>query len=281
VRRNPSRTRLGPIVESTAFNVVVTGVILANAVILGMETYDGLDRRHGGTLDVLNEVCLGIFCLELALRLASYRRPLDFFKDPWNVFDFVVVAAAFAPGLRQNSTLLRLARLMRVIRVVRVLPDLRILVLAVVRSIPPLVSMAVLTSVIIFVYGMIGWLVFGDEAPREWGDIGKAMLTLFVLLTLENFPVYLEQGMDIEPLSVVYFISFVLVAAFIVLNVLIGIVINSMDEARKLHLEEEAREDLADRGLARAEEAVERSVVELRQALEKLEAELRVSRAGR
>ena len=138
------------------------------------------------------------------------------------------------PGLRENSTLLRLARLLRVVRVVRLLPDLRILLTGVARSLPPLGSMAVLTTLILFVYGMVGWTLFGDEAPEQWGDIGSAMLTLFVLLTLENFPVYLEQGMAIHPWSWVYFVSFALVAAFIVLNVLIGVVLNSMEEARAL-----------------------------------------------
>ena len=85
--------------------------------------------------------------------------------------------------------------------------------------------MTMLTALILYVYGIVGWTLFGDEDPEHWGDIGEAMLTLFVLLTLENFPAYLERGMAIEPWSVVYFVSFVMVAAFIVLNLLIGVVL--------------------------------------------------------
>jgi voltage-gated sodium channel len=231
----PPRTPLQRVVDSPLFAAVVLGVIVANAVVLGLQTYDELVRRYGGLLDALNDVFLAFFVVELALRIGSYgRRPQDFFRSGWNVFDFVVVGAAFVPGLRENSTLLRLARLARVVRVVRLLPDLRILIVAVIRSLPPLGSMVLLTTLILFVYGMVGWLLFGDQDPANWGDIGEAMLTLFVLLTLENFPIYLERGMEIHPWSWVYFVSFALVAAFLVLNMLIGIVLNSMEEAREL-----------------------------------------------
>jgi voltage-gated sodium channel len=272
--KQPQRvTRLARIVDSPAFAALVLGVIVANAVVLGLQTYDDVVEEYGGLLDLLNEVFLAFFVAELALRIGSYgRRPQSFFRDPWNVFDFVIIAAAFVPGLRSNSTLLRLARLLRVIRVVRLLPELRVLTLAIVRSLPPLFSMAVLTTVILFVYGMIGWLLFGDEDPGRWGDIGEAMLTLFVMLTLENFPATLERGMEIEPLSIIYFVTFVLVAALIVLNVLIGVVLHSMEEARIIH----AREELRARGQQPTEEEaeLEARIAAIREALDELERDL-------
>jgi voltage-gated sodium channel len=272
--KQPQRvTRLARIVDSPAFAALVLGVIVANAVVLGLQTYDDVVEEYGGLLDLLNEVFLAFFVAELALRIGSYgRRPQSFFRDPWNVFDFVIIAAAFVPGLRSNSTLLRLARLLRVIRVVRLLPELRVLTLAIVRSLPPLFSMAVLTTVILFVYGMIGWLLFGDEDPDRWGDIGEAMLTLFIMLTLENFPATLERGMEIEPLSIIYFVTFVLVAALIVLNVLIGVVLHSMEEARIIH----AREELRARGQQPTEEEaeLEARIAAIREALDELERDL-------
>ena len=175
--------------------------------------------------------------------MASYwPRPLAFFRNGWNVFDFVVILAVFVPGIRQNSTLLRLLRLLRVVRIVRVLPDLRVLLLGVWRSVPPLASIGAVTAMILFVYGMVGWIWFGDELPEQWGNIGRAMLTLFVMLTLEDFPVYMDEAMDIEPWAWVYFVSFILVAAFIVLNVLIGVVLNSMEEAREIDRRQALRE---------------------------------------
>ena len=256
-------SRLARLVESPLFTTVVLVVIVANAVVLGLQTYDGIVRRYGDELDLLDNVFLGFFVVEIALRIGAHgRHPSGFARSGWNVFDVLVVAVAFVPGLRENSTLLRLARLARVVRVVRLLPDLRILLLAVARSLPPLASMIVLTTLILFVYGMVGWTLFGDEAPDRWGDIGSAMLTLFVLLTLENFPVYLEQGMAIHSWSWVYFVSFALVAVFLVLNVLIGIVINSLEEARALERRRIEGDAIADR------------IAVMRAALEDLEHDL-------
>jgi voltage-gated sodium channel len=269
----PRVHRLARIVDSPAFATFVLGVIVANAVVLGLQTYDDVVEEYGDLLDLLNDVFLAFFVAELGLRIGSYgRRPRNFFRDPWNVFDFVIIAAAFVPGLRSNSTLLRLARLLRVVRVVRLLPELRVLTLAIVRSLPPLFSMGVLTTVILFIYGMIGWLLFGDEDPERWGDIGEAMLTLFVMLTLENFPATLERGMEIEPLSIIYFVTFVLVAALIVLNVLIGVVLHSMEEARVIH----AREELQARGEKPTEEEAEMEarIAAIRKALDDLERDL-------
>ena len=261
------------LVDSTPFNGVVFAVILANAVVLGLETFESVDRDHGGTLDTLNDVFLGIFVVELVMRLASYGlRPWNFFRDGWNVFDFIVVTAAFVPGLRENATALRLARLGRVVRIVRLLPDVQILILAIARSLAPLASMTILIAVLLYVYGMVGWALFGDEDPKRWGDIGEAMLTLFVLLTLENLPDVMDAGLEIEPWAWIYFVSFAMIAAFIVLNVLIGVVLNSMEEARELMLERSERE--AGREPSRESVELATRLSSLRSSLEELEREV-------
>ena len=115
----------------------------------------------------------------------------------------------------------------------RYLPDARILLLTVVKSIPSLFSMVVLTILLLFVYGMVGWSLFGAALPESWGTIGRSMLTLFILLTLENFPTYLAEAEAVSPYAVVFFVSYVLLAAFVVFNLLIGIVIGSMERARE------------------------------------------------
>ena len=266
------------LVDSAAFNTTIIAVIVANAVVLGLQTYQGVVDRYGETLDFLNALFLGVFVVELALRIASYgRRPQDFFRSGWNVFDFVVITAAFIPGVRDSSTLLRLVRLARVVRVVRLLPDVRVLISGVIRSLPPLLSMGLLTTLILFVYGMVGWLLFGEEIPQDWGNIGTAMLTMFIMLTLENFPAYMDRAMEVHQWSWVFFVSFVLVAAFIVLNVLIGIVLNSMEEAREL----ERRKALGiDTGDGPPAPVVERIAI-LRAALDELEQELATSNSER
>jgi voltage-gated sodium channel len=274
------------IVDSDAFTYFIAAIILANAAVLGLETYEGIERDHGDTLDLLNNVFLGIFVVELVLRFASYgRRPQEFFRSGWNVFDLLVVGAAFVPGLSKNSTLLRLARLARVIRVIRLLPDVRILLVAMARSIPPMLSLAVLGVLVLYVYAMVGWMLFGDEDPERWGDIGQAMLTMFVLLTLENFPDVLEDGTAIEPRSWIFFVSFALIAAFILLNVLIGVVLNSMEEAREIELQNEREKLKKLRAEPGGEEPLrdtqlEERLVALKVALEELERELALADEG-
>ena len=269
------RNALARVVDSPIFTTIVVTTIAVNAAVLGLQTYEGLEDRWGDALFVVNGICLGIFLVELALRMASYwPRPLAFFRNGWNVFDFVVILAVFVPGIRQNSTLLRLLRLLRVVRIVRVLPDLRILLLGVWRSVPPLASIGAVTAMILFVYGMVGWIWFGDELPDQWGNIGRAMLTL------EDFPVYMADAMEFEPWAWLYFVSFILVAAFIVLNVLIGVVLNSMEEAREIDRREALRQRY---GVTRpspvdpqAHAPVAERIAILRDALDELELELAI-----
>ncbi len=276
------------IVDSTPFTVAIFAVIVANAVVLGLETYDGLERDAGDLLSTLNDVFLGIFVVELAIRMTSYgRHPRDFFRSGWNTFDFVIIAASFVPGLGTNATLLRLVRLLRVVRLVSLLPDLRVLLLAVWRSIPPILSISVFAVLVVYVYGMVGWVLFGDELPEDWGNIGEAMLTLFVLMTLENLPTYLEEAQAVHPWSWIYFVTFAMAASFLLLNVLIGIVINSMEQARAIEHARERTERRARRALEDAqlgpEERDEQIVLRLRalrEALEELEDELAAERTG-
>ena len=222
------------IANSGRFQGFIFGVIVFNAIVLGLETYDALDDRIGGVLAAANYACLGVFLVELTIRIAAYgRRPQDFFRDGWNVFDFVVITAVFVPGLRQNATLLRLVRLLRIVRIISVLPEVRVLLRGMVRSLPPIGSMAVLALLLVYLYGMVGWLLFHTEDPARWGNLGDAMLNLFVMLTLEEWPRYMRAGMEIHSWSWIYFVSYVLVAGFLIINILIGIVINAMEGARR------------------------------------------------
>ncbi len=277
----PARpNRLWRLVESPVFITLVLLVILANAVVLGLQTYSDVEREHGDTLNLLNDIFLGFFVVEVALRIGAHgRRPQDFFRSAWNVFDFVVIGFAFIPGVRESSTLLRVARLLRVVRVVRILPDLRVLVTGVIRSLPPLGSMLLLMTLMLFVYGMLGWLLFAEELPQDWGNIGRAMLSLFVLLTLEDFPRFMERAMEVHPWSGIYFVTFVLVTVFIIVNVLIGIVLTSMEEAREMERRKRLSLD-KDGPLGKIAPApvLERITI-LRAALDELEQELAL--AGR
>ena len=269
------------IVATPWFQGVVVGAILANAIVLGLETYDGVEAEYGGLLGAANTFFLALFTVEIAIRLLAYgRRPLDYFRSPWNVFDFVVVALAYLPWVRQSVTLLRLARLLRVARLLSVLPGLRVVLRGVLRSVPPLASVAVLTFFLLYLYGMLGWLLFGDHDPARFGNIGRSLLTLFQLLTLEGWNEVLETQMEYSSWSWIYFVTFILAGSFLILNLVIAIVLNSVEEAR----EDERRDRRMQRALAAGvagdgggaghPAVVEERLREVRDALAGLEAEL-------
>ncbi len=264
--------RLARLVDSDAFNLAIAAVIVVNAVILGLETFPTVMSTYGNTLVMANNVCYGVFVVELILRFASYgRRPQDFFRNGWNVFDLIIIGGVWIPGVRENATLLRILRLARIARLLRFLPDARVLITTVVRSLPPLGSIVILTFLILFLYGMVGWAMFGAALPESWGTITRAMLTLFVLLTLENFPTYLEEALTVTPWATVYFVSYVLVAAFVIFNLLIGIIIGSMESAR----ERESLREALESGVAG--DAVVR-IHAIREALDALEADVQILR---
>ena len=270
--RSPIVRLCARLADSSAFNIFIFVVILANAVVLGLETYDGVVREAGELLRVLNDVFLGIFVVELCIRLIGFgSRPQDFFRSGWNIFDFLVIAASFTPGLRENAMLLRLARLARVLRIVRLLPDLRVLTIAIGRSIPGVMSLAILAVLVLFIYGMVGWTIFADHAPREYGTISEAMLTLFVTLTLENLPEQIAMGRRLSEWTLLYFISYAMLAAFLIFNILIGVVINSLEEARAI---EHARERMDRYEHGETGPTPEERIAAVREALDELEADL-------
>jgi voltage-gated sodium channel len=235
------------IVDSRWFDPLILVVIFVNAVSLGLETYDSIAASIGDELHTLNDVTLGVFVVELAIRFgATGFNPRRFLSSGWNVFDFVVIAASFLPGLRANATLLRLVRLARIVRAIRLLPDLRVLTVAVGRSIPGVASLAVITLLLVYVYGMVGWVIFNESDPANYGNIGQAMVTMFILLTLENLPTYIEEGQEVSDWTLLFYVSYVLVASFLIFNLFIGIVINSMEEARTIELHRAERELLDD-----------------------------------
>jgi voltage-gated sodium channel len=260
---------LARLVDSERFQIFIGSVIVANAIVLGMETYPGLMQDYGSTLTTLNTVCYLVFLAELITRIASYGlRPWNFFRDGWNIFDFIVIGGALIPAVREQATVLRLLRLARIARLMRFLPDARVLLSTVTKATPAVLSMAVLTVLLLFIYGIVGWTMFGEALPEYWGTLGTAMLTLFVLLTLENFPVYLAEAKAVNSFATIYFLSYVLIAAFIIVNLLIGVVISSMERAR----EEEAataRKQGQDRKAAMLDH-----IAEMREALNELEGEV-------
>ncbi|MEV7388679.1 ion transporter [Streptomyces sp. NPDC091215] len=229
------------VTEARWFALTVFAVILLNAALLGVETYSGVVAEWHGWLRLAEHACLAAFTAEILLRLGAHaERPRDFFKDPWNLFDLAVVLCAFLPVVRENTTVLRLLRLARVLRTARFLPQLRIVLVAVARSLPGTLSFLLVGALLLYVYAMVGWVFFGHHDPGHYGSIGRAVLTLFLLMTLDGIGDAVHTGLELSRWSLVYYASYVLIASFVLVNVLIGVVITSLDEAREMEKAAEA-----------------------------------------
>ncbi|MEV7332163.1 ion transporter [Micromonospora sp. NPDC093244] len=269
--------------RSRPFEIVIVVAILANGVVLGLETYDGLIPANAA-LHGLEWLFRAVFVLEIAIRLAAYgRRPQDFFRHGWNVFDFLVIAAIFVPGLHGDSALLRVVRVARMVRLVRFSPGLRTIVSALWRSLPGVAGFLALAVVTLYVYGMAGWLIFGDRYPDEYGDIGRSLLTLFVLLSLETLPDLIEQGLAMSPWTLLYYVSYVIITVNLLLNILIAVIVNSMEEARRLEMTERLAPGYDEDGDGVPDEvdriALTQRLDDLRAVIAELERELRIDRA--
>jgi voltage-gated sodium channel len=219
------------IIYGNQFELGVIALILLNAVTLAALTYDDLTAEVELVFQSIDSIIIWFFVAELAIRMASYgAKPWRFFKDGWNVFDFLIIA--LIPLLSNFTIVLRLLRLLRVIRIFRFIPEFKLLSVSFTKSLRPMVSLAILISFLIFIYAMAGFYLFGQVNPNDWGNLGIAYSTLVIMLTLENFPEVLEATLAVSPLAWLHLVSFMFVVVFTILNVLIGIVINAMDEAR-------------------------------------------------
>lgn len=258
---------------SRRFQLAILGVIVANAVTIGLETYASLRDSIGGLLDTLDRVFIAIFVVEVTIRILSYgRRPWRFFTRGWNIFDFTIVALSLIPGIGANVTLLRTIRVLRVIRLFEAINDLKVIVKGLLRSLAPLVGVAGLVVVITYIYAVVGTALFGERLPGEWGDAGVAMLTCFRVLTLDNWDDIFFPAQEVTLWAVPFFLSYILIATFVVLNIVIAVVVSSVEEARRIELEANVEQVAAD-AAASAPELAER-IVAVRSALDDLEAQL-------
>jgi voltage-gated sodium channel len=255
--------RCKTLIANPVFDWAMMSVIVINAVVLGLETFEPLAARHHGLFTTVNHVILGIYVVELLIRLTAFRwNARAFAEDRWNIFDFIVVVASFVPWLRENAMLLRLVRVARIVRLVRFLPDLRVIVAAIGRSVPGVASLAAATILLIYIYAMVGWVLFAKHDPEHYGNVGIAMLTMFLMLTLENLPDNIEMGLAISGWTVLFFVSYAVMASFLIFNLFIGIVLNSMEEARNADRKEHETDDLLTR-LRAARKALEQAEAEL------------------
>ena len=227
----------GRLVDSRRFEYFIIAVILANGVVLGLETSPTLNRLYGTWLHLFNWIALGIFIVEALLKmLARFPHCYNYFRDGWNVFDFLVIVFALIPATGDFAMIARLARLLRVVRLISAIRDLRLIVAALVRSIPSVVHVILLMSIVVYIYAIMGHHLFHQHDPENWRTLGISVLTLFNIITLEGWTEVMFTAMQRHPLAWIYFVSFVVIGTFVVINLFIAIIINNLDEAKQERL---------------------------------------------
>ncbi|MEQ9329940.1 ion transporter [Thalassobaculum sp.] len=218
--------RAGVWVESPPVQWFVTALIVVNAVILGLETSQTVMAVAGPALLLVDKVILAVFTLEIALRIGHRR--LSFFRDGWSVFDFAVVAIALAPVM-PGLSVLRALRVLRVLRLITVMPRLKMVVRALLSSLPGLGSIALLQALIFYVAAVIATKLFAADFPDWFGSIGQSLYTLFQVMTLESWSMGIVRPvMEVYPYAWAFFVPFILIATFTMLNLFIAVIVSAM-----------------------------------------------------
>lgn len=222
-------TYLQTTLESAGVRKFITAVILFNAVILGLETSAMVMARVGTFIGILDRICLAIFVVELALKLLAYR--FRFFRDGWNIFDFAIVAVSLVPAA-QSLSVLRSLRILRILRVVSVAPRLRRVVEGFITALPGMASVFLLMGIIFYIGSVISTKLFGADFPQWFGSLGQSAYSLFQIMTLESWSMGIVRPvMEVYPYAWVFFVPFIMVTTFAVVNLLVGLIVNSMQDA--------------------------------------------------
>lgn len=221
------RERLRSRVDSALFQRFIIAVIVVNAVTLGLETSDRIVSQFGGLLHEVDRIALAIFVVELVLRITAHG--WRFFRDPWNVFDFIIVGIAVVPASGAFSVL-RTLRILRVLRLVALVPSMRGVVEALLSAVPGMASIAALLGLMIYVAAVMATQLFGDGVPDRFGDLGTSLFTLFQVMTTDDWANVARAAMAVQPLAWIFFVVYMLLSTFAVLNLFIAVVVRAMEE---------------------------------------------------
>lgn len=251
------REKLGAFLEGSKFQNFIVSLIVINSITIGMETSKSWMNSFGVFFDQLDNIILIIFVIEVVLKLYAFG--FKFFKNAWNVFDFLIIAIAVIPAAGSFSVF-RTIRILRTLRLIKNVPKLRVIIEALIKSIPSIGWIMVLLVTVFYIFAVLATNLYGEDFPQWFGSIGGSMYTLFQIMTLESWSSGIARPMMTQaPYSYMFFIPFILIATYTTLNIFIAIVVNTMNE---LHIQD-AREEEA--------KSLEMIMVEHRNSQEKIE----------
>jgi voltage-gated sodium channel len=268
MRTDEARARALAVVEHKGFQRLVVVLIVFNAVTLGLETSERMMSEYGTVLHVLDRATLAVFVLELLLRFYGYGN--RFFHDAWNVFDVLVIGIALVPAAGPLAVL-RTLRVLRVLRLVSAVPSMKRVVSGLLAAVPGMASVASLLALVIFVAGVMATKLFGGISPAYFGDLGTSLFTLFQIMTGEAWPEVARSVMDAQPLAWIFFVIYILVSSFAVLNLFIAVVVSGMEDSVTSDLAEAEERNAA--AQARSDAVILEEVRALREEIAALRAE--------
>jgi voltage-gated sodium channel len=251
-------------------------IIIINAITLGLSTSDSVMVHAGGFITIFDDIALTIFVVELAIKLFAYG--LRFFTNAWNIFDFVVVGFGLLPD-REGLSALRGLRVIRSMRLLSVIPQMRAVVQALLDALPGMGAVIVMISIVFYVFGVMATIMYGETFDEWFGTLGRSLYSLFQIMTLESWSMGIVRPvMDVHPFAWAFFVPFIVVTSFSVLNLFIGLLVNTMQSA----VEEETEAEFSKlRELVKSEtDVVDASVRELHEELRALRAEIAALRKG-
>lgn len=225
------------IVASSLFSGAIIAFIVLNGILVGLDTSDYIHAHFSTHINFAYDVILWIFIVEaLTKMMANYPRMHHYFRDGWNCFDFAIIVFCLIPATGELAMIARIARLLRVVRIVSVLPQLRVLVTALMQSLPGMINVVLLMTVIFYVYGVAGYHLFHEIDPTHWESLGISLLTLFRIVTLEDWTDIMYTALENYWWAWIYFLSFVVIATFVIINLFIGIVVTNVQDAKEAQL---------------------------------------------
>jgi voltage-gated sodium channel len=230
------RERVSGFIESARFERAITALIVANAITLGIETSPTVAARVGDALHAFDRLVLVVFVVELLLRFYVHRS--RFFGDPWRVFDFVVVGIAVFPA-GGAFAVLRALRVLRVLRLVSLVPSMRRVIGALLKALPGMASIVGLLGLVLYVFAVMATKLYGAIAPEFFGTLGASLFTLFQVMTVEGWPDVARSVMTQSPHAWIFFVVYLLLATFMVLNLFIAVVVNAMQSQVTADLKDE------------------------------------------
>lgn len=219
------------LVQSSKFQNFIIGLIVINGITMGLETSKSFVESYGSFLHIFDIFVISIFTIEIILRVYVHR--VSFFKDPWSVFDFTIVAISLVPA-NAGFEIFRILRVLRLFRLITVVPQMRKIVSALISVIPGMISIAALMSLFFYIFAIMATQLYGDKFPEWFGSLGASFYTLFQIMTLESWSMGIVRPvMEVYPLAWSFFVPFIFLVTFVMINLIVAIVVDAMAEINK------------------------------------------------